>query len=222
MSSPRAYTPINHDLEGLALSPAQPKALVLFLHGFGANGADLMGIGQALAPHLPEIGFVAPDAPGRLPFGPNSRFWFPLTPDLKPEDLDRGVQQARPLVADYIKAVLHDFDMPADKLLLVGFSQGCMIALETAPRLDTPVGQVMGLSGALAGEERLANEAISRPPIFLGHGTADPVVPFAAMDRAKNALESADFDVTSAAYEGVGHGIPNEAIQTLATFAQGL
>lgn len=222
MSSPRAYTPANHDLEGLVLSPASPKALVMFLHGFGANGADLMGIGQAIAPHLPEVGFVAPDAPGRLPFGANSRFWFPLDPDLKAEDLDRGVQQARPLVADYINAVLHDFDLPAEKLLLVGFSQGCMMALEVAPRLQTPIGQVMGLSGALAGANRLAAEVISRPPVFLGHGTADPVVPFGAMERAQTALESADFAVTTAAYEGVAHGIPHEAIQSLFAFAQGL
>ena len=181
-----------------------------------------MGLGQVLAPQLPEVGFVSPDAPGRLAFGNNSRFWFPLTPDLKPEELDQGVQKARPLVADYVKAVLDDFNLPPEQLLLLGFSQGCMVALEVAPRLAAPVGQVMGLSGGLAGADRLADEVVSRPPIFLGHGTADPVVPFAALGQAERTLRKADFAVTSEAYQGLGHSIGNEAIERLASFAQAL
>ena len=220
--SVQPYRPRNHELEGWVLAPSEPTALVVFLHGFGANGADLMGLGELLAPQLPSVGFIAPDAPGRLPFGANSRFWFPLNPDLKTEDLDRGVQQARPLVSSYLEAVLHDFGLPPEKLILVGFSQGCMMALEVAPRLDVTLGHVMGLSGALAGADRLADEVKAKPPVYLGHGREDPVVPFGALDRASTALQAQGFDVEAEAYDGVGHNIPNQALQKLFTLAQDL
>ena len=211
----RPFTPSGSSLSGLYAGPSQPDTLVLFLHGYGANAADLMGIGRQLASHLPKTGFLAPDAPKTLPFGAQARAWFDLDARLDPADLDRGVQAARPLVLDYLSAALRSFDLRAQNLLVCGFSQGCMMALEACPRFAQPVGQVMGLSGALAGPDRLTQEVVSRSPIFLGHGTADPVVPFAAQALAQAALTKAGFGVEVAAYAGVGHGIPPEAIRTL-------
>lgn len=211
------FTPHGSSLSGLVLSPTNPKSLVLFLHGYGANGADLLGIGQQLSPHMPSVGFVAPDAPQKLAFGHNSRAWFELGASLAPEDIDYGVQEARPVLVEYVNALLHTFDLPAKKLLICGFSQGCMLALEVAPRLPEPVGQVIGLSGALAGADRLAGEIVSCPPIFLGHGMEDNVVPFAAQEAAVTALKAHNFLVESKSYEGVGHGIPSAALQTLYT-----
>lgn len=219
---PRAYTPTHDSLSGLVLSPTRPEALVLFLHGYGANGADLMGIGQALAPHLPSVGFIAPDAPGQLPFGYNARAWFDLDADLRAEDLDKGAQGVRPLVARYISAVLHDFDLPTSKLMLVGFSQGGMMALEVAPRLEHDLGHVISLSGRLVGADRLANELTARPPIFLGHGTADQVVPFSSLEFSSQALRGAGLSVETAAYDGIGHGIPPQAIETIRDLALAL
>lgn len=218
----RAYRPPKTDLNGLYLGPDAPRALTLFLHGYGANGADLLGLGQMLAPQLTSMGFVAPDAPQRLPFGPNAFSWFDLDPELRMEQLDQGVQQVRSLVMGYIESLLQDFDVPAQRLLLCGFSQGCMVALEVAPRLAEPLGHVVGLSGALVGVPRLQREVLSRPPIFLGHGRADPVVPFASLDRSALALREAGFTVETAGYEGIGHGISPEAIATLTQLARAL
>ena len=217
----RAYTPTNHTLSGLYKGPAKPDRLAIFLHGYGANGADLMGIGEALAEHLPTTGFIAPDAPGELPGMASARQWFPLT-NLSPAELDVGVQGVRPLVSDYISAALHDFDLGYDRLVLMGFSQGCMMALEVAPRLPEAVGHVVGFSGALAGPERLESEVVSRPPIFLGHGDADQVVPFAAMGLAASTLEGTGFTVETAAYRGLGHGIDQQGMRTLFEMLKGL
>lgn len=218
----RPYSPRNHSLEGLALTPSCPEALVLLLHGYGANGADLMTLGEVVNARLPSVGFIAPDGPGRLPFGANSRYWFELDARLQMADLDRGVQGARPLLIDYIDALLNDFKLPAEKMLLLGFSQGGMMALEIAPRLERPLGHVMSLSSLLVGAERLPGELKSRPPIFLGHGTTDPVVPFSALSQGERVLKAHGFTVAAQAYQGVGHGIPSQAIETLANLAQTL
>ena len=96
------------------------------------------------------------------------------------------------------------------------------MALETSLRLEAPVGQVMSLSGALVGADRLGEEVTARPPLFLGHGTADPVVPFASLSLAAQALGNVGITAQTQAYEGVGHGIPPGAIEQMAALALNL
>lgn len=213
-----SFQPRGQDLEGPAILPASPSAAVLFLHGFGANGADLLGIGALFAKEHPSVAFLAPDGPGRLPFGPNARFWFPLTPELKPEHIDEGAAEARSTVHTFIEAALEELELSTDKLLLIGFSQGGMMTLETGLRMATPAAALMSFSGALAGAHRLNQEIKVRPPVFLGHGEADEVVPFAAQARAKDHLEAAQVPLECEAYPGLGHGISDQGIAAMARY----
>lgn len=142
------------------------------------------------------------------PFG---RQWFSLRTPTAAARLD-GVRQAAPILDAFLDAALAARGLTADRLALVGFSQGGMMALHVALRRAVPVAGVVGYSGALVGAERLAAELRARPPVLLIHGDADPVVPVAALDAARQALTAAGVPVQAVVRPGLGHGIDPEGM----------
>jgi phospholipase/carboxylesterase len=123
---------------------------------------------------------------------------------------------AGPLDA-FIDAELERAGLPDDRLALLGFSQGTMIALHTAIRRPRRCAAVIGYSGALIGPELLAEEVASRPPVLLVHGDADEVVPFQSMAAAEQALRAAGFLVRGETRPGLGHGIDEAGLKLGAT-----
>lgn len=203
-------------LDGPRLPPASGRpatSLVVFLHGYGADGNDLIDIGRAWAPLLRDTAFVSPNAPdpcGDLPVG---RQWFPLSPG---EDLSRiaaGVRRAAPALDAFLDAELARQNLAHDRLALVGFSQGTMMALHVGPRREQPIAGIVGYSGLLADAERLAAEAVNKPPILLIHGAEDPLIPVAALHMAAPALGAAGFKVEWQVARGLGHGINEEGLR---------
>jgi phospholipase/carboxylesterase len=189
-------------------------SLVVFLHGYGADGADLLGLADALAPHLPGTAFVAPDAPEPCRGAPYGRQWFPIPWLDGSSEVEAGAglaRAARDLDA-FLDARLAEAGLPASALALVGFSQGAMIALHVAPRRSLPVAAIVAISGRLLQPGSLADEAVVRPPVLLIHGDADPVVPFADMQAAGQALAGAGFAVWGHVMEGTGHGIAPDGL----------
>lgn len=189
-----------------------PRQLVVLLHGVGADGQDLIGLAPALARYLPHAAFVAPDAPFPCDLAPFGRQWFSLQ-DRRPAALLPGLDAAAPLLDAFLDDELAARGLEGRHLALVGFSQGAMLALHAAPRRARAVAAVLGYSGALVGGERLADEARSRSPTMLIHGTADDVVPFAAIAVAAAALQAAGFAVRSLPLPGLGHAIDPDGIQ---------
>lgn len=203
------------ELDGPRFGPAgggEPEALVVMLHGVGADGNDLIGIAPMWAQSLPTVAFVAPNAPEPCDMAPYGYQWFSLQ-DRRPAAMLAGVQAAAPIVSAFIDRELERHGLGPDKLALVGFSQGTMTALYTAPRRPAPVAGVLGFSGALIGAETLAAEATARPPVMLVHGTADPVVPFQAMASAEQGLTSAGIPVETFASPGLGHSIDQDGLR---------
>ena len=172
----------------LSRGPAQQ--LVVVLHGLGADGQDLI----ALAPHwaraLPDVAFVAPDAPEPCDMGPYGRQWFSLQ-DRRPAAMAAGARAARATLDAFLDAELARHSLPGSALALAGFSQGCMMALYTGLRRAVPPAAILGYSGALVAPETLAAEMTGRPPVLLVHGEADEVVPAAASHAAESALRAA-------------------------------
>ena len=194
-----------------------PKQLVVFLHGYGADGNDLIELGQQWRAVLPEASFVSPHAPDRCPAQPMGRQWFPLSnrpPDDPRGAADRwqGVQSAAPTIDAFLDAELARLGLDDSKLALVGFSQGAMMALHVGLRRRRAPGAIVGYSGLLVGGEHLA-EAKARdlkgqtPPILLIHGDQDPMIPVDAMFIAANELAAAEFPNQWHLSMGVGHGI---------------
>jgi phospholipase/carboxylesterase len=194
--------------------PRQAGALVVFLHGYGADGADLLGLADVLAPHLPGVAFAAPDAPEPCRGNPFGRQWFPI-PWLDGSSEAAAAAGLAAAAADlnaFLDARLAEEGLSPDRLALVGFSQGAMMALEVAPRRAAAVAGVVAISGRLLAPERLAAEVVVRPPVLLIHGDADEVVPFASMGQAGRALDAAGFEVHGHVMRGTGHGIAPDGL----------
>jgi len=207
-------------IDGPRLPPASggpAKHLVVFLHGYGADGNDLIDIGRYWAAALPDAAFVSPHAPEPCAQAPMGRQWFPLTV-IDMDLIADGVRQAAPAVDAFLDAELASLGLSDAELALVGFSQGAMMALHVGPRRRSPIAGIVGYSGMLAGPEQLVEEATGKPPILLVHGEADPVVPVMALKAAVPALGAAGFDVEWHVSPGLEHGIDNVGLELGASF----
>ncbi len=190
------------------------RSLVVFLHGYGADGADLLDLGDALAPHLPQTAFLAPDAPEPCSGNPFGRQWFPI-PWLDGSSeaaRDAGITAASADLNAFLDQRLADEGLAPQALALVGFSQGAMMAMHVAPRRAAPIAAVVAISGRLLFPERLATEAQVKPPVLLVHGDQDPVVPFEDMSLAGTALVGAGFETYGHVMQGTGHGIAPDGL----------
>jgi phospholipase/carboxylesterase len=193
---------------------ATPSALVVFLHGYGADGADLLGLADVLAPHLPGVAFMAPDAPERCVGGGFGYQWFPIPwIDGSPQAAaEAGLDAAAEDLNGFLDARLAETGLGPESLALIGFSQGAMMSLHVTPRRAAPLAGVVAISGRLLRPERLAAEAVVKPPILLMHGDQDPVVPFDDMGRAGDALVAAGFPTYGHVMQGTGHGIAPDGL----------
>jgi phospholipase/carboxylesterase len=196
-------------LDGPRLAPASggaPKQLVIFCHGYGADGNDLIGLGQQWRNLLPDAAFVSPHAPERCGMSPMGYQWFPIS-RLDPGEYWDGVREAGPILNAFIDSELARHRLEDDALALVGFSQGTMMLLHVGLRRAAPAAAILGYSGALAGPEHLEAEIRCRPPVMLIHGDQDEVIPVQALNVAAGALGGADVSVQWHVSQGIGHGI---------------
>jgi phospholipase/carboxylesterase len=201
--------------------PERAERLVVFLHGYGANGADLLGLADVLMPHMPGTAFVAPDAPESCAGAPMGFQWFPIPwIDGSSEEASRqGVLRAVADLDAFLDETLAREGVGPGDCVLFGFSQGTMMALHVAPRRAEAVAGVVAFSGRLLAPELLADEAVSRPPVVLIHGDADEVVPAASLPAAAEGLQEAGFDkVYAHVMKGTGHGIAPDGLSVAAAF----
>ena len=207
------------DLDGPRLAPRSgaAKQLVVFLHGYGADGNDLIDIGRAWAGPLPDAAFVSPHAPRPCGQAPSGREWFPLTMR-DPGERWRGVTMAAPGLQTFLDAELARASLPPSALALVGFSQGTMIALHVGLRRAVMPAAIVGYSGLLALPDNadpatVAAEIKSRPPVLLVHGDQDPLIPIDALFHAAQGLAALEVPVEWHISAGVGHGIDQEGLR---------
>ncbi|MTE00356.1 phospholipase [Paracoccus sp. YIM 132242] len=209
-------------LKSARKGPTKADAVVVFLHGYGADGADLLGLADPLSPHLPGVAFHAPDAPERSVNNPFGYQWFPIpwldgsTEAQARESMARSVD----LLNAWLDKVLADEGLTPDRMVVVGFSQGTMMALHVLPRRDQAVAGIIGFSGRLLAPELLGTEAKVKPPVLLLHGDQDPMVPFQDMQLAGEALEAAGFTVYGHVMKGTGHGISPDGLSVALSFVK--
>jgi phospholipase/carboxylesterase len=207
MTSPFSLDGPRHD----PAAGGAPQSIVVLLHGYGADGNDLISLAQLWARLLPQTLFVSPHAPFPCEINPAGRQWFGFE-DAGPEMILAGARLAGSMIDAYLDRLIAEHGVPAGRIALGGFSQGAMMALHVAPRRADAVAGVLSFSGALVAPELLAREAHTRPPILLVHGDADPVVPFASLARAAAALKAAGFAVETESRPGLPHAIDQVAM----------
>ena len=203
------------ELSGPSQKPADgqpPRALVVLLHGLGADGNDLIGLAPYWAPHLPHVEFVSPYAPFPCDMAPYGRQWFSLQ-DRSPDAVLAGVRMAWGILDGFLDAELARTGLAADRLALVGFSQGTMMSLFTGPRRAERIAGTVGYSGRLVGAEALAAELKSRPPVTLVHGDADEILPVSSLPEAVKGLEAAGIEVASTVRPRLGHSIDETGLR---------
>jgi phospholipase/carboxylesterase len=202
-------------IDGPRISPAgggAPRSLVVFLHGYGADGNDLIGLGREWASALPHTAFVSPHAPQPCAGAPMGRQWFSLTMR-DPQEFARGVANARPSLDTFLDAELQRHGLDESALALVGFSQGTMMALHVGPQRRGRLAGILGYSGLLADPAALKRGPVQKPPILLIHGDSDDLIPVAALFAAATGLADAEIPVEWHVSQGVPHGIGPDGLQ---------
>jgi phospholipase/carboxylesterase len=208
------------NLEGPSFGPhngGKPGHLVILLHGYGADGNDLIGLAPVLAPLMPDVVFHAPNAPQRCEGNPSGYQWFPVS-RLDPALALAGARSAAPAVDAFLDEKMAAYGLDESKTCLVGFSQGTMMALHVGLRRASPLAGIVGFSGMLAGPEILKDEIKSRPPILLAHGDSDEMLPHVLSERATETLQQNGVKVGLHIAQGVGHGINDTALSHAARF----
>jgi phospholipase/carboxylesterase len=213
----------NLTLDGPKAAPksgAAPKQLVVFLHGYGSNGDDLISLAPYWADLLPDAEFVSPNAPFPCEQNPFGGFqWFGLE-ERNPAMMLAGTCAAATILDAWLDDALKGRGLDESKLALVGFSQGTMMSLHVGPRRVQAPAAIVGYSGALIAPDALRAEIKSKPPILLVHGTADQVVPFAAMGAAAQVLQGLGIDVETIARPGLPHSIDPDGLARGGRFVQ--
>ena len=164
------------DLSGPIIEPKQgnPRQLVVIFHGYGADGNNLIPLGEVWQEALPHAVFVAPNAPTRCEEAPFGYQWCSMR-DWTIEILKDRLFETAPLISNYVKSVMRRYAITdASQVALVGFSQGAMVALYQAIYGLEGCAGVIGYSGGFVADTRLKPKAL--PKALLIHGEQDDVV----------------------------------------------
>ena len=188
--------------------------LVVFLHGYGADGKDLIDLANPFAMALPNATFISPDAPDPCAMSPQGRQWFPI------EEIPNGAIRASESLIKLINKEAEDLNLTFKDVVLIGFSQGAMMSMQCLLLNKFQLGAIIGYSGALRDENieaasfQLINgkHKFSDTPILLVHGEQDEVVPFHSLQKSKSLLDKIGFNVETLSRPKLGHGIDPEGI----------
>ena len=201
-----------------------PNKLVVFLHGYGADGKDLIDLASPFGMALPNASFISPDAPHPCAISPQGRQWFPI------EDIPKGAIKASLGLLDLIENEAKKLNLTFNDVILIGFSQGAMMSMQCLLINHEQLGAIIGYSGALK-EENIdaANDQIlngkhkySDTPILLVHGKQDEVVPFQSLEKSKYLLNKIGFNVQTLSRQNLAHGIDPEGISKGMEFLKSL
>jgi phospholipase/carboxylesterase len=205
----------------------KPDACVIWLHGLGADGHDFEPIVPELRldPGL-NIRFLFPHAP-MMPVTINQGFvmraWYDIrTADIGGEPDEKGIRASAEMVGEMIDAQIENGITP-ERIVLAGFSQGGAIVLHAGLRYPARLAGIMALSTYLPLAETLAaekSEDNAATPIFLAHGSDDPVVPVQLAHASRKQLEQQQYPVEWHEYSGMAHGVSEQEIYHIAEWLE--
>jgi len=202
----------NYILKSVSIPPVsknKPKQIVILCHGYGGDGKDISTLAINWQRFLPDAIFLCPNAPEVCAINPQGFQWFDLTSE------DETIILEKTLIAEeklntFLDQVLNNFQLNLSNLALVGFSQGTMISIQTALKKKEQINCLIGYSGKIINQKHLSGNIISKPKIFLMHGTNDTIVPPTHLLEAKEYLKKHDINIKTKMFKNCEHKIPVE------------
>ena len=191
------------------LSKTKPKNAVILCHGYGGDGKDISILATYWKAYLPDTIFICPDAPEICAASPSGYQWFDLMDQTSDQILSKSLV-AEIKLNKFIDEVKIKHNLTADKIIISGFSQGCMISLQTGIKRKDKINSIIGYSGKIIDTDHLSKNLISRPNIMLMHGDKDQVVTIDCLLEAKNFFNKNNYQIETKIFENCEHRIPTE------------
>jgi phospholipase/carboxylesterase len=191
------------------LSNEKPKNAVILCHGYGGDGKDISLLASYWRTYLPDTLFICPDAPERCAVSNSGLQWFDLMDQTKDQVLVKSLV-AEIKLNTLIDEVINNNDLASEKIVIGGFSQGCMISLQTGIKRKDKINSIVGYSGKIIDVSHLQNNINSRPDIILMHGDKDEIVPVSFLLEAKEFFNKNRYKVESKIFKNCEHRIPTE------------
>ena len=210
------------ELSGPEAAPASggpAKQLIIFVHGYGANGEDLISLSRYYAQVAPDAAFISPDAPYRCDGAPMGFQWYDVWMKDPVERL-AAIRSSGEIFDNFVTGQLARHGLSEDKLVLIGFSQGTMMSLFTAPRRENAIAGIVGYSGRMESADTLKAEIRSKPPVVMVHGDSDELLAVSEMETAAATLRDCGVEIDTHIRSGLGHGIDEEGIRVGLAFVQ--
>ena len=203
---------MNLSLNSVIINPqskSSPKNIVILCHGYGGDGKDISIVANYWKNFLPDTLFVCPDAPEICKVNPGGFQWFDLMDQTEDEILSKSLIAENKL-NNFIDEVKDKNNINAKRVALVGFSQGCMISMQTVLKRKEEINCLIGYSGKILNIKHMENNIVSRPEIYLMHGDIDAVVPLNSLLEAKEFFDKQNYKINTKIFKNCEHRIPTE------------
>ena len=203
---------MSYTLNSVIINPSSkssPKNAVILCHGYGGDGNDISILANYWKTFLPDTLFVCPDAPEVCKVNPTGFQWFDLMDQTDDEILSKSLIAENKL-DNLINEIINQNKLSFKDIALVGFSQGCMISLQTALKKKDQIKCLIGYSGKILNIKHLNQNINSKPEIFLMHGDKDSVVPVNFLLEAKEFFNQNSYKIQTKIFKNCEHRIPTE------------
>jgi|TARA_B100002052_G_scaffold126042_2_gene115645 phospholipase/carboxylesterase len=188
-----------------------PRHIIILCHGYGGDGNDISLVANYWKNFLPNTLFLCPDAPEICKVNPDGFQWFDLMDQTEDEIFSKSLIAENKL-NKFIDDVVQKYKISFNQVALVGFSQGCMISLQTALKRKKKINCLIGYSGKIINQAHLSKNIVSRPEIYLMHGDKDQVVPIGDFLSSKEFFFKNKYKIHTKIFEKCEHRIPTEGL----------